>query len=246
MSRPVRRLQMALVVWAIFAMAVCASGPACSDVLFYGGDPIGGGPSCVINSQGPDSRVYDNFTVPALCEGPSRWKIDCIFGYYIFDATEPLATVQYEIRQGISRGNGGELLYKNTAGAALVSTFETRDNGLVYRIECPVAEGIILSPGDYWVTLAPIIDEASKQYFISLTEGVNGVGSPVFDGLSFVDSPSYGYNWAPGTDWYGGKPDFSIGLIGEVVPEPSALGALAAGSISLVGLTRLSRRRRRN
>lgn len=242
MLRCMRCLHKAGFILAVSGLAICASAPAWTDVLFYGGDPIGGGVASVINSQGPECRVYDNFTVPSVCEGPSAWRVDCIFGYYVFDTTEPLNTAQYEIRQGISRGSGGVLLYNGVASAAVTSSFETVDNGTVYRIECPVADGIVLSPGDYWVTLAPIIDEPSKQYFISLSEGVNGIGSPIYDGLSFVDSPSYGYNWAPGTDWYGGKPDSSIGVIGEVVPEP---GTAVVLSIGLCGLGRFARRNRR-
>ena len=225
----------AALVVVVIALVASASAPTWSDVLFYGGDPLGGGCSCTIGPGQLDSRVYDNFIVPSVCGRSSSWRVDCLFGYYAFDTTEPLTSAYYEIRQGISRGNGGTLLYKGTADAALAGTFATRDNGDVYRVECPVS-GLTLDPGEYWVTLAPIVTEPSKQYFVSLTEGVNGIGSPILDGLSFVDSPSYRYNWAPGSDWYGGRPDSSIGLIGKVLPEPASLAALAAGLFGLCAL----------
>jgi len=99
-----------------------------------------------------------------------------------------------------------------------------------------VATGdVALSPGTYWMNLAP--QWRGHETFLMASVAGNGV-NPVIDRTSYV----IGTYWASVEDI--GRYDFSYGVDGVVadapVPEPSSLALLALG---LTATIRLGRRR---
>jgi hypothetical protein len=90
----------------------------------------------------------------------------------------------------------------------------------------------------YWLNVTPVGNGTGRS-FNSMTSGTNCVGTPCGnDQNAFYNSTSFGayFTSAP----Y----DFSNGVIGTVVPEPSFWAMMAMGAVVLIGVQRLRRRKR--
>jgi hypothetical protein len=69
--------------------------------------------------------------------------------------------------------------------------------------------------GTYWVTVAPI-DAGQGRAFVSTTSGLNGIGDPLGNGMSFFDSTFFGFNFEPVENVIGpGTWNFALGVIGS-------------------------------
>jgi hypothetical protein len=198
-------------------------------VLYYGGD--GSSSLALLNQKdftSPDDYQYDDFTVPA----GQQWSVTSLSGTIVYNnATHgPLNTplsmqAYYEIRSGVSAGNGGTLLFSSTAPATSVpgalQPFGYQD----YNFSALPASPIALGPGTYWLTLVPV-DSGSNYAYIRETDGTNGVGATVADHSSY-------FSIAGGPSFNPQAADLSIGISGTstAVPEPAWLSL----SVGLVG-----------
>ncbi|HKM52944.1 MAG TPA: PEP-CTERM sorting domain-containing protein, partial [Isosphaeraceae bacterium] len=135
----------------------------------------------------------------------------------------------WEIRSGVSSGNGGTLLYSGDGADTLTATgrYEPVIPGVlnVYEYTNLVSVSVSLGPGTYWLAVAP--DVSGMNSYITTTSGTNAVGSPPGnDGNSFQSSTFFGLNFVPTSDPSIEGPgtwDYSMGVIGTAVPEPSSL-----------------------
>ncbi|MGI8819359.1 MAG: PEP-CTERM sorting domain-containing protein [Chthoniobacterales bacterium] len=227
---------LAVSAFAMAASSVRAQAPAGS--LWYNGDwDLVNGLANETNTQVSDARVYDNFIIPA----GQTWNISALFSRDLVTTT--VSSLAYEIRSGVSSGNGGTLLFSGTTAAFTQAA--TGRTGFGFNEFTLTATGlnITLPAGTYWLAVVPVGNGAGRS-FISTTNGAGSVGMPPgTDGNAFFNSAQFTSNFVSTTDpSLGNGHDFSMGVIGRVVPEPATWSLLATGLG--MGIVALRRRRR--
>jgi hypothetical protein len=195
------------------------------------------------------SALYDNFIVAS----GQTWTVTDVYSNDLIAVG--ITQAYWEIRSGVSAGNGGTLVAGGITSPASQTATGRSGFGLnEYTIDVSGISGVTLTAGTYWLTVAPVIPNGVGQAYVTTTSGAGAVGLPAGnDGTSYVYSPvgAGGENFVstndpsllgPGT-W-----DFSMGVSGTVVavPEPSTwvLSALLVAGVSTVKYVRRGVRRR--
>ena len=189
-----------------------------------------------------DTRIFDDFLV-----GGAGWNVTSIFGDFLSDLNPTQA--YWEIRSGVSAGNGGTLLYSGTSSIS----WALLGPGLGSDPEYQATVGglnLSLTAGIYWLTIAPTQSAYGRAY-ITATGGTGGV-NPLLDGNAYWDSQSFGKNFQAVTPILG-KLDFAYGVSGSALellesssiisPEPGTF-VLTGSGLVLLGAATLRRRRR--
>lgn len=224
-------------------LLLVVSLPAWADsVLWYNGDFDGlGDVANQINGSGYDNaRAYDDFIVPS-----GGWVVDTVWSNNLFDAPADVTLAHWEIRSGVSAGDGGTLLAGGDSPATMIDTGRPGIYGDEYSIQVS-GLNVPLGSGTYWLSVTPILTSGDWDSFISATTGANAVGTPPGnDGNSFFDWESNGYIWATTADATGYTLDLSMGVSGDPagpgpVPEPCTFALFGLGALGLL------RRRVRN
>ncbi len=175
--------------------------------LWYNGDFDGvNGLANEQNTIVSDSRIYDDFNVTG------SWHVTAVFSDNLTDTG--ITGANYEIRSGVSEGNGGTLLFSGTTSTPIVTP--TGGSGFGYTEYMVEIDGlsIDLAPGTYWLNVTPIGDFNGRS-FISTTSGANCVGTPCGDnGNAFWDSTYFGFNFTAVINVVGEDDDVSMGVIG--------------------------------
>jgi hypothetical protein len=114
------------------------------------------------------SDVYDNFIVPV----GQQWDISDVFSNDLM--TTSVASAHWEIRSGVSSGNGGTLIASGTESATPTATGRSL---LITEYTVEVGLNVLLNSGTYWLTVSPI-DSGSGRSFVSTTSGTGAVGTP--------------------------------------------------------------------
>jgi hypothetical protein len=234
--------------FALFVMGalVMQGQTARADVtLWYNGDTDGR--DALVNQTGAaDGMIYENFVVPT----GQTFRITGLFSNNAMFNSGAASSAHYEIRSGVSAGNGGTLLASGDRADSVTATGRTFSFGGLGVSEFKnlvSIPAITLSAGTYWIAVAP--DVSNQNSFITTTSGANAVGSPPGnDGNSFFSSTFFGDSFVstsapslegPGT-W-----DYSMGVIGTAsVPEPSSLILGLLGFVASGSVFRARRRRR--
>jgi hypothetical protein len=227
-----------LVCLSVAFLAVAVGSVRADTILWYNGDlPSGGGGT--VNEQTSnvgESVVYDDFTIT----DPSGWTIDRLWSNNSMQITG-VNQASWTIRLGMSVGNGGTVV---SSGIGLATQLPTgRSNPIVGFPEYSVqisGLNITLQPGTYWLSVAPLVGNDSGgvlKSYLSRTSGANAIGTPPGnDGNSFFNSPWLGYNYATAF-----LSDYSMGVAGTVIPEPSSGLLVVGGGLALIALRRGSR-----
>jgi hypothetical protein len=159
-------------------------------------------------------------------------------------------TATYEIREGITPGNGGTLITSGIAPVTVTATGRSVVSGgdtyTEYRFLI-TGLNIPLSPNKYWVNVAPIIPESvvttygsTFLLFNSTTDGANAVGVPPGNNANdyfVVGDPIPTVYFIPSTQFGQEYHDFSNGVTGFVNPiciHPDMKAILQDGSIAMV------------
>ena len=203
---------------------------SCSPCLFYGGDL---NPNDA-NADGfsdentllilGGSNTYGAVNIPA---GPNANVTGILFNILATAAFDPF-TATYDIRQGISEGNGGTDVSSGSATIAVAATGRNAFGLYEYTITATFST-VTLVPGEYWFTLEPqclnTLDGSCtvfRQFVSNTTQEANAVnGSWQPDGEMFFNSSFFGFtyaNWCDSSlglnssqcDW------LSFGLVGEL------------------------------
>src|SRR5947207_6347863 len=125
--------------------------------------------------SGQFASVYDNFIVPS---GPA-WTVTSVFSDNLSNTNVTGAT--WEIRTGVSEGNGGTLIASGMTMTPVVTPTGRSGFGFIeYMVEV-TGLNVHLPPlpaGQfYWLNVTPIGDLTGRS-FDSTTSGANCVGMP--------------------------------------------------------------------
>lgn len=247
-----RRLLAALLV---AGAALCGTTAKADSVLWYNGN-WDGADALVNETQTLKGRVYENFIVPM----GTTYTITGAFSNDFMRNSALATTASWEIRSGVSAGNGGTLIASGDSADTKTATGNSSTFGgfFVYNeFKNQVAiPSITLAAGTYWLSVAPdtgATGSVDANSLVSTTSGAAAIGMPQGnDGNSFFSSTDTGANFTPtddpsvlGTNFGRGEQasgwDFSMGVIGNaadtnpIIPEPSSLALLIAQGLTLAG-----------
>ena len=201
---------LALALTAAFALNTPAIAQAPLGSLWYNGDF--NGVNAVVNGTGtsdPPSQVFDDFIVSGI------WHLTAVFSDNLLNTG--VTGALWEIRAGCNGGNGCTLVASGSTNAPTVTP--TGRSGFGYNEFMVEVTGInvVLAPGTYWLNVEPVGNGTGHSYNTT-TSGANCVGMPCGnDGNSF---------FVPGGP---SNLDFSMGVIGNVIPEPTTAALLICG-----------------
>jgi hypothetical protein len=219
-------------------LAVLASTSllASEKTYWYNGDPnVLDALRQDVNGMGP-GLTYDNFVV-----GAPGMMVNGLFSDDFMNAS--ISQAFWEIRSGVSEGNGGTVVASGTSAATQTDTGLAGFHFEIYRVEIGGLH-VYLTPGTYWLAVAPVLAGTAESSFVATTSGTNAVGLPLAqDGNSYFNSSYYSSNFEAATALLdpqledSGSVDFSEGVLGSPVPEPGT-GVLAGGLMLLAGALR--------
>jgi hypothetical protein len=239
-----------ITLFAVVLFVLC-DGRANAQVLWYNGDP--NNVTSIYSTDNSSTTentaiAYDDFKVT----GTGTWQVSGLFGDFLFanSATLP-TTANWYILSGVSAGNGGTVVASGTSAiiSASLGIYPTNTSYTSYQIAVTGLTDLDLGPGTYWLGIQPISSTSDAGY-LQTTSGINAVGTPPGnDGNAFWSQTS---QLDPETDAYfesttaikSTLSDFSLGVTGEVVPEPSTWALTFAG-VGLVVIRGLRSRRAR-
>jgi hypothetical protein len=166
-----------LVIGAAFAATVASAPAGASGLLYYGGDLDQNGANGLANENDapiPGSpygaATYDNFVVT----GPT-WHVTGLFTNNLSQLNPE--TAYYEIRTGVSEGNGGTLVYSGTVNVTQTATGRSAFGITEYQDLVNV--DFTLSDGTYWMSVVPLDPASGGRSYNSRTVGLNGVGTHI-------------------------------------------------------------------
>jgi len=222
----------------------CATGPGNSTgyqipgTLFYGGDLNVNSPNAdglanendaIIGGSPYGAATYQNFTLSNTSTATGLFTNN-------LSGLNP-ATGYWEIRTGVSEGNGGTLVASGTGAMTQTPTGRSAFGFNEYTDEVDGLNVTLNGGTQYWMAVVPNDPNNPNRSFNSnSTERTNGVGNQTSD-LQFFNSPAFGANFT-NADNEGPFPVFSSGVIGTAVPEPSSLIMLGSGLVGIAGVVR--------
>jgi hypothetical protein len=180
------------------------------NILWYNGDFNGvNGLANEDNTSlgsGEFASVYDDFNVPS-----GGWTVGAVFSDNL--SSTNITGASWEIRQGISEGNGGTLIASGMTMTPVVTPTGRSGFGFTEFMVEVTGINVSLSQGTYWLNVTPIGDLTGRS-FDSNTSGANCVGTPCGNNQNaFFNSNFFGTNFTS-TSNEGQPSDFSMGVIG--------------------------------
>ncbi len=223
---------------SVVAAAFAGNAWALGTTIFYGGDWDGRSGGAAQQDEYLSSAIYDDFTLS------TSGALTRIGGEFLMTAagfSQGMPYLWWEVRQGVSGGNGGAIIIPGH-NSPIVVREDTGRGGwqqIVLRIIADVTgENLVLFAGTYHLAVCLVDPDSNAQMgFVTTTSGTNGLGNPLSNGNSFWNSSTFGFNFTPTQDVFGaGNWDFTY-IIEAIVPVP--------GVIFVFGLAALAPRNRR-
>jgi hypothetical protein len=223
----VRAVLPALFITAALVLNTTAIAQAPPGSLWYNGDFNGVGfHANGVNTSDPDSAVYGEFFVTG-----GGWNLSAVFSDNLLSTV--VTGAEFEIRVGISEGNLGTLVASGFTPTPVVAATGRSGFGLPEFMVEITAINVHLAPGAYWLNVKPIGNGTGRS-LNTTTSGANCVGMPCGNGESYLLPEGHITST-----------NFSMGVIGTVVPEPPLWTMMALGTVVLIGVQRFHRSRKK-
>ena len=234
-----RAALLALALIAAFAFNTRMSAQALPGSIWYNGDR--NHTNGLANERddtlgfGQYAHVFDDFNVT---DSPG-WHLTSLYSNNYMTMFYQTTAVEWSIHQGITEGNPGTTVASGTSTDFAITVHDTGDEITEYTVRV-LGLNINLAPGTYFLNVTPVGSGGGRS-FDSDTSGVGCIGTPCGNnGNAFFDSNFFGANYQS-TAEQGQPGDFSMGVIGTVVPEPATVALLTCG----MGALLIALRRRR-
>jgi hypothetical protein len=225
-----RKLLEFVVGTTLYLLPITSSQAQPGQVLYYGGDYDGvdGAPS--MWAPNLQDLIFDEFGLSQNSDLQAIWgNFGLVQTVDYFIPTQAYC----EIRSGVSAGNGGTLLFSGFLSVQDTPTGRSQYGLPEYQVLADL--NLTLPAGIYWLGMAPVGSSIWDEAYISSTscneDNTPGdpnpppTGYPLTGGISYQDGPAPNYNFMPIAQ------EFSYGVGGSVVPEPSMLSLLAVSII---------------
>jgi hypothetical protein len=217
--------------WLIRATASATPTPTPPPVptptppLWYNGDfnGVNGLPNeqDTLLGAGQYAHTYDDFNVP----DSAGWDVTAVYSNNLTDVTNNCVIgATWEIRQGITPGNGGTLIASGmTTTAQITPTGRSAFGYTEYAVQVNDISVHLPPANGYYLNVTPIGSLRGRS-FVSTTSGANALGSPPGNNQNaYFDSNFFAASFVPTGDPSLGQPyDFSMGVRGTV-PDLSPL-----------------------
>jgi len=191
-----------------------AQGTSTASVGWYNGDchstGIGGWSNWYLSNQ-QFTRVYDEFLVPN-----GGWTVIGVFSNNLLYNPPPVTQASWEIRRGLSAGNGGTVVASGVSPAT-----QTYIAALdAYRIEVDGLQ-IPLPAGEYSLSVTPV-GPTYRQSYVCETQGQKAIGAPPGTGTAFYSSDPASFDWISGTGATNANFSQGVMISGVSLPPPSS------------------------
>ena len=209
-----------------------------ANLYFYGGDwepndpnanGLANGTSGGFPGDPYGSAVYQNFVAGTGIH---------VTGLFTNNAINYIPTSGYwEIRSGVSEGNGGTLV---ASGTGRVTNSPTGRSGFDYDEYNNTVSGlnVDLPANTYWFAVVPTCPTCEGlSYNTNSLHGVNAVGTQISD-QQYWNSSYFGVNFTNADNGILQGSTFSSGVYAYVTPEPSSLILLGSGLLGAAGVVR--------
>jgi PEP-CTERM motif-containing protein len=226
----------------LLAAVLVFSALASASTLFYAGDFDPNNPNAnglanendgIVGGNPYGAATFQNFIVP----NGQNWTVTGLFSNDLMNIAPGQA--YWEIRTGVSEGNGGTLIASGT-GTDIVTATGRSGFGFTEFNNLVTGLNLHLGPGMYWMTVVPLAPGQFGRSFNSNTFGLNSIGSDV-QNQEFFNSSFFGANYTNANN-EGVFPLFSDGVIGTTgggtVPEPASLVLFGSSFLGLAGVIR--------
>jgi len=225
-----------LALLSLFALLFFTVAANAADTLyFYAGDFDPNNPNAnglanendaIVGGNPYGAATYENFVVGSPIT---------VNGLFTNNLSQNTPTAGYwEIRSGVSEGNGGTLI---ASGTGAVTNTPTGRSGFGYTeytnlVGDPL--GVNLDAGTYWYAVVPVCTTCGGRTFNSNTFGLNQVGTNI-PNQQFFNSSFFGANFTNANN-EGVFQAFSGGVY--AVPEPSSMIMFGSGLVAAAGVIR--------
>jgi hypothetical protein len=221
----VRATFAALFVTAALVLNTTAIAQAPPGSLWYNGDFNGVGfHANGINTSDSNSQVFDDFIAG------SNWTVNAVFSDNLLSTLVTGAV--WEIRTGVHSGSEGVLVASGSTATPIVTPTGRSGFGFnEFTVEVTGLNLTLVAGTRYWLNVTPIGNSTGRS-LNTTTSGTNCVGTPCGNN---------GMSWFRPEGPIFSPLDFSMGVIGQSVPEPATWALLGGGLSALL----IAARRRR-
>lgn len=182
-----------------------APPPLCKPCLFYGGDLNTSDSNAAGMSDENTLLIVGGSSTYGAINLPSTATVQGVVFNVQADAAFDPQSASYDIRTGVSEGNGGTSVASGTGHMSVAATGRNFLGLNEYSIAVLIPNGgIVLNPGEYWFNATPnctdVLDgscSAFRQFVSNTTQetnALNGGWQPIHE--MFLNSSFFGFTWA--------------------------------------------------